>query len=275
MSALPTDPWPVTWVCSEVDTASPAATGIAATAATQVLHALTGGQFGLRSVTLRPCRRGCAGIPTVANADLYLGSTYIGGAYGYPWPALVGGVWMNLGCGICGADACPCAGLEEAELPAGVYDITQVKVDGATLASSVWRLDRVPSAAGDVLVRLDGQQWPLCQQLANPDTLTGTWSVTARYGSPVPQLASLAVGELACEFLKGMDGQDCRLPKEVVSLARQGVTLQFPTVTEFTQGGMLGLPVCDRLLLAVNPKGLRRRARTWSPDRLGLRQVGT
>jgi hypothetical protein len=36
----------------------------------------------------------------------------------------------------------------------------------------------------------------------------------------------------------------------------------------------LGLVQADRFISVFNPSGLRRRARTWSSDQRGLRQVG-
>jgi hypothetical protein len=270
MSGLPTTPWDPRWTCSEVDTASPAATGIAATAATQVLWALSGRQFGTEQVRLRPCRRGCA--PELWGPWWGL-EPWSWHGYGYPYPSLWGGQWVNLGCGGCGRD-CTCQALQEAVLPAGVTAVTEVRVDGVVLTGTAYRLDRDPTAGGDVLVRLDGGSWPLCNDLTLADTEPGTWSVTATYGTDVPELGRLAVGELGCEFLKAMAGEDCRLPAHVVSLARQGVVLNFPDPTELLSEGKLGLVVADRFLLTVNPDGLRRRARVFSPDHLGPRQVG-
>jgi hypothetical protein len=260
---LTTDPWPVRWTCAEVDTQSPAATGIAALAATQILDGLSGNQFGLTSHVLRPCRRAC--LPTGWTLEPW-------GGWGYPYPTLDAGVFVNLGCGSCHGD-CACATLQEAELPGQVYDVTEVKVDGVVVSGSGWRLDRHPKVAGTLLVRIDGGAWPTCQNLTLADG-AGTWLVTARYGQPVPEIASLAVGELACEFLKGMDGQDCRLPREVVSLARQGVTLQFPDAVALARDGFLGLVMCDRFLQAVNPLRRQRKVRVVSPDRPGIRRVG-
>jgi hypothetical protein len=87
-------------------------------------------------------------------------------------------------------------------------------------------------------------------------------------------LGRLAVGELACEFLKAMTGQDCRLPANVQALARQGVTLQFPDPTALLQDGQLGLFFPDKFLAATNPQRRRRKVRVISPDRHGTRQVG-
>lgn len=266
---VPTEPWPIIWSCSEVETSSPAATGVAARAATQLLWSLSGGQGGPTTAVLRPCRRSCDGTLDLGG----YGAAWPG--WGYPWPVNYGGsAWVNLGCGGCYPDPCGCATLSEAQLPQEVTAVTQVKVDGVALAPTAYRLDVQPGVAGKLLVRTDGGTWPRCQQLALDDTRAGTWSATVTMGQPAGELAQLAVGEVACEFLRGLNGQDCRLPREVVSLARQGVTLTYPDPSTLASSGLLGLPISDRFLLAVNPDRRRRRARTISPDTLGPRRVG-
>jgi hypothetical protein len=168
--------WPAQWgSCSALSTASPAATGQAVDAATEILHALSGRQFGACTVTLRPCRRDCADAPW-GWAEWPSAS--------YPQPALIGGLWFNLACGSC-PGACSCSRLSEVLLPAPIRSITQVKVDGSPLATGAYRVDDAR-----VLVRTDGSEWPRCNDLAKPDTQAGTWSVTATYGQDVPPSGS-------------------------------------------------------------------------------------
>ena len=265
---LPVEPWDVTWTCDEVWTSSPAATGMAALAASQLLWSLSGQQYGQTSVVLRPCRRFLPQLHGHGGAVARVGD---------PWPTWQGGAaWVNLGCGSCPAGSCACTSLQEAELPAGVTSVTQVKVDGVVVTGAGYRLDVDPAAAGKLLVRLDGLAWPSCQQLALADTQPGTWSVTATFGQPVPALGLLAAGQLACEFLKGLTSStdDCRVPRDVVSLARQGVNLQFADPATLLREGQTGLALVDQFITAVNPNGRRRRARTVSPDTLGPRRVG-
>lgn len=259
MSYGPTDVWPPTWTCKEIQTASPAATGLAARIATQVLWSLSGRQFGTTTMTLRPCRRDC--YATLAS--------YLHDPLTYPSPALIGGAWINLGCGTCGPSGCACTTLSEAVLPGPVHSIVQVKVDGAVLGSSAYRVDD-----SRLLVRLDGGQWPLCNNLLKADTELGTWSVTAKVGEDVPEAGLLAAGELACEILKGFEGKDCSLPERVQSLVRQGVSITYPEPAEFLSDGKLGLVWGDRFIAAANPAGLTQRGRTWSVDRMPARRVG-
>lgn len=257
----PCTTWPVQWPC-DVSCESPTATGNAAKAATEVVWALSGRQFGECEVTLRPCRDSCADTP------FYDYATWPG-AGGWPTPALIGGLWFNLTCGGC-AGGCSCATVSTVRLPAPVASIVTVRVDGSPLATGAYRLDD-----NRLLVRIDGGTWPLCNDLNKADTEAGTWSVTARYGLKVPEMGRWAVGELACEILKAMGGEDCRLPQRVQTLARQGVTIQFPDISELLTEGRTGMFLVDGFIQSVNPSGLRRRAKTYSVDRAAPVRAGS
>lgn len=253
----PCDSWPITWIC-DISDASPTVTGSAAAAATWILDAMSGRQFGTCTVTLRPCRRDCVNYP----------SGYTGGSSMYPMPALIGGQWFNLICGQCGDD-CSCTAISEVLLPAPVSSITQVKVDGVILAPTAYRIDD-----NRRLVRLSGT-WPHCNDLNLADTQVGTWSVTAVYGQPVPAIGLLAAGEVACEILRLRADGDCKLPARVQQLVRQGVTLSFEDFKDLTPDGLLGLHLADMFIRAVNPHGLARRSRTYSVDTPPHRRAGT
>lgn len=257
----PCGDWPVQWTC-DVSTLNPAVTGSAVSAATETLYALTGMRFGLCEVTLRPCR------------DNHNGGRFYDD-FGPPWtaqywpiPALIGGLWFNLTCGSCGS-GCGCGSVSEVRLPAPVYEITEVVIDGEVLASSAYHLDN-----NRILVRTDGGQWPLRNDLSVTSG-AGAWSVTARYGESLPEGAKLAMGELACEFAKAADGKDCRLPAGVQQLARQGVVISFPDVGELFRKGRTGLYLVDAFIATWNPAGLRQRARVYRVDTPAVRRTGT
>lgn len=257
----PCAPWPVTWPC-ELGAASPAATGIAVQVATEILHAMAGRQFGVCTVKLRPCRRDCWGTP-------WPEAIWPGG-WSYPQPALVGGVWLNLVCGQCPGE-CSCANVSEVLLPAPTHHVVEVKLDGTPLASGAWRLDDARK-----LVRTDGGVWPWCNDVSAPDDSTpGTWSVTAAIGREPPQLAALAVGELGCQWLRAMRGEDCQLPANLTSLARQGVSITLPDPATLVTQHQLGLYWCDLFIRTYNPKGLPRRAGVYNVDRPPARRAGT
>lgn len=254
--------WPVTWTC-ELDTLNPAVTGLAVSMATETLWSLTGMRFGLCEVTLRPCARECQ---TGSFYDDF-GPPWASGSY--PQPALIGGLWYNLTCGSCSGD-CSCGAVSEVRLPAPVYEIVEVLIDGTVLASSSYRLDN-----NRLVVRTDGGQWPRCNDLSKDDNETGTWSITALYGEPLPEGASLAVGQLACEIAKAAAGGDCKLPAGLQQLVRQGVTISYPDVGELFRQGRTGLYLVDMFVSTWNPYGLRQRSRVYSVDRPSVRRAGT
>lgn len=258
LAAQPCDPWPAI-LCCDIAT-SPASTGWALEAATEVLWSLSGRRFGTCTVTSRPCKRECAQSWPGIGAWWEWGGSIL-----YPQPALIGGSWFNIICGGCGG-GCACTATEEVWLPAPVADVTQVTINGAPIPTGSYRVDN-----HQILVRQDGGRWPLCQDLSVPATGIGAWTVTASYGEPVPMIGQLAVGELACELLKACDPNlagDCKLPPNVQSLVREGVTIQF---TEDVQSrlrtdGRLGLWSVDLFLVSFNPRGIPNRAQVYSPD---------
>jgi hypothetical protein len=254
--------WPVQWTC-DLDTLNPAVTGIAVSMATETLWSLTGMRFGLCEVTLRPCASECQ---TGSFYDDF-GPPWASGSY--PQPALIGGLWYNLTCGSCSGD-CSCSAVSEVRLPAPVYEIVEVLIDGVVLASSAYRLDN-----NRLVVRTDGGRWPRCNDLSRDDNEADTWSITALYGEPLPAGAELAMGELACEIAKAADGGDCRLPPGVQQLVRQGVTISYPDVGELFRQGRTGLYLVDMFVSTWNPYGLRQRSRVYSVDRPTVRRAGT
>jgi hypothetical protein len=217
----------------------------------------TGRQYGNCNVTLRPCRKDCGDVPFGLR---WFDELWYGASGEWPYPALIDGAWVNLACGVC-SHSCGCSETSEVVLPELAAEIIEVQVDGEVL----------PFGTGWViydsmtLVRADGGRWPMCQDW----TITGgpgAWSITARFGEAVPKMGQLAVGELACELLKACLGQDCALPGNVVSIDKQGVGYQFADPVEMFKEGLIGLPLCDRFINAVNPAHVQDRARAFSPD---------
>ena len=259
--APPCADWPIQWTC-DVSTVSPAVTALAVTSATEILYALSGRRFGVCEVTSRPCRYDCYEGPFYTSLAPWMGGSY-------PQPALIGGSWFNLTCGSCGRD-CSCGALSEVILPSPVFQIVRVKIDGGVVPTGSYRLDD-----NRRLVRTDGGRWPSCNDLTRDDTEVGTWSITAQYGEAIPDIAQLAMGELACEIVRAATGGDCRLPAGVTQLARQGVTISYPDIGTLWKQGRTGLYLVDAFLSTFNPAGLTRRSRTYSVDRPPFRRAGT
>jgi hypothetical protein len=106
--------------------------------------------------------------------------------------------------------------------------------------------------------RTDGLRWNVC----GSDTL-----VTYQFGEPPPEGGKQAAIVLAYELgLEQIGDGDCRLPTNVVSITRQGVTIERQPATEFQALLRTGVPEVDRWLAAVNPRSRASRGRVWSPD---------
>lgn len=256
--------WPVRWTC-DISTFSLEQRQTAVTSATEVLWALSGRRFGTCTVTLRPCRRECMDQWPWGWSEWGGSSTldrWVWSDYRY---------WVPLGCGGSGCSGgCSCTELSETILPGPVSSVVSVKLDGTPMATGSYRMDN-----NRLLVRTDGQKWPFCQDLSKDDTQPGTWSVTFSVGEPVPVSGQLAVGELGCEILRALNGQDCRLPPGVTSLVRQGVSIQIPDFGELIRDGRTGLYLVDMFLASANPHRLTQRARVYNVDRPTVRRTGT
>jgi hypothetical protein len=249
------------WTCA-LSPAAMAVTGQAVQAASDVLYALTGRHLGTCQLTIRPCRRSELGsFPFWSRWwDMTI----------WPRPVFFDGIWYNLTCGGCAND-CSCAFLSQVELPSPVADVLQVKVDGVVLPSTAYRVDNYR-----LLVRTDGGQWPRCNNLALSDAASGTWSVTLTYGEQVSTLGQMALGELATEFAKLLAcDSDCRIPRNVQQLVRQGVTQNFLDPNMVYADGRLGLYLCDLFIQTENPHRLVSASQVWDIDNPGYRIANT
>jgi hypothetical protein len=256
--------WPALYSC-DVSSESPSGLAFATQAATEMCWALSGRMFGLRTVTLRPCRRACYEGPWPDGWMPWPGSIPPPLGAG---PGSVVGWWTAAACAGCGP-GCGCAQISDVQLPGPVNSIVEVKLDGQTMPSGSYLL-----YDGQDLIRTDGRSWPTCQTLTAPDTAVGTWSITAKFGRDVPVSGQYAVGEFACEYLRAARGEDCRLPRNVTSLIRQGVTVQMPMLSDQLKAGMTGLPMVDYFLGVYNPTGSRSRSKVYAVDQPRHRRVG-
>lgn len=247
------EPWPYVW-CGPLTGVDPAVTGTALLAASETLWEATGRRFGNCPVTVRPCRQDCAQFPV----DTRIWSSGVIDD-GWPWPTLVSGEWINLACGTCSGE-CSCSSTSEIILPEPVWEITNVVVDGVSIGPSGYVL-----YDGHRLVRV-GAEWPTCQEWSVAEGV-GAWSITARFGAPVPALGQQAVGVLALELARLCSGVNCGLPLlSVTRITRQGVTFEKFSPQDLLQHGFTGLFLPDQFIRTYNPGGIRDRARVYSPD---------
>lgn len=133
----------------------------------------------------------------------------------------------------------------------GIFDVT---VFGVPLTTDEYYLGR------NTLYRI-GECFPCDDECDVPPV-----QVTYTYGIDPPVLAKLALGELACEMLRALDGADCRLPSNAISVTRQGVTVDLGDPQTLFEQNRIGLPICDEFLRMANPDGLRQRSQVYSPD---------
>lgn len=253
--------------CSHLNSLDPAVAEMIESAATEYLWNWTGKQFGTCEVTLRPCRKACGDWWTTYRGFRWQGVQlpWFGGWGAGPVnPALIGGAWYNLPCGCEGE--CSCGPIYEIELPGPVASVVEVVLGGVALPSSAYRIDNFRR-----LVRLDGHDWPVCQDMdADPAVPgTNTFAVTYSIGREVPAGGQIAAGKLACEMAKAACGSsNCQLPQRLQTITRQGITTAFlDSFTEMYTEGTTGLWLVDSWVGSINgPSRRRGPGRVASPD---------
>jgi hypothetical protein len=164
-------------------------------------------------------------------------------------PTLVGGRWVNVGCGAGCRDKCGCGAFGTTmrfDMP--VWDVIAVQVDGQDLPSGAYRVDN-----GTLLVRQDGGRWPYCQDMSKPLGEPDTWAVTFSVGAPVPAGGQIAAGLLACELARAACGDSgCRLPQRWQTITRAGVTISAAIDTfEGLDQGKTGIWIIDSWVASV------------------------
>ena len=255
----PCSPWDPLWCCDISSPEAIALTGQAVQAATEILYNLTAQQFDICRFTIRPCRADC--FDQAGWGGTFGSSGGGGGGGGYwPRPALIAGSWYNLTCGGC-SGTCSCTPLSEAFLPSPVSSIIDVKINGQSLPASGYRVDDFRK-----LVRLGGFSWPVCQDLNLDDGQDNTWSVTLEVGQTIPVSGRMAVAELACEIIAGCLGSDCAIPRNVVNINRQGISIELPTFYELLNHGLLGLKWTDTFIATYNPRRLQAVPQVYDVD---------
>lgn len=231
----------------------------AAEKSSEVLFEASGRIYtGICESVVRPCRVGCGCF----GYQILEGSGYVVPPVWWWNPQ---GWWMN-DCG----DRCGCDPVSRVHL-AGypVVSISQVKIDGAIIPASEYRLDeqryltRMADADGNP------QAWPACQRMDLPATETGTFQISYTHGEAPTLLGIEAATEFACQLYRACPGTEgeCELPAGVTKVVRQGVTVEvISSLAKMIRSGATGLPLVDSFIAAANPSGLRMRPAVYSPD---------
>lgn len=212
------------------------------------LRHLTGQRVGNCPVMARPCGSGYSTRPGMVMS-----------------PYVSGGSWFNVVCGHTGG--CGCTEIAQIAFPGPIARIDSVHLDGALLDPDAYRVDN-----GHLLVRQDGEGWPLCQDMNVPWDGPGAFAITYVPGIEPGPAGLWAAGLLTVEFARACAGGKCRLPNSVTSLARQGVSMTFSE--GMFAGGNTGIREVDAYVLSVNPNHLKQPSRVWSPDQPAARYSG-
>lgn len=221
------------------------------------LQVLTAYQLAICPISVRPCRKQCA-----------FGTYFIAPVFGGPmtapfWPSVSNGVWTNIWCGHSGE--CGCTRIREVKLIGPVGGIESVMIDGEVIDPSAYRVDD-----GHKLVRQDGQEWPVCQDMNAPAGEDNTFVITYYHGAVDDITVRWAAGILADEYLKAVLGDDdCRLPAGTTNVVRQGVS--FELQTDLFENGITGIREVDAVIRRFNPYIQRMPSSIYSLDRKGPR----
>lgn len=245
--------WPLDPACltAEWEAFPPEVQTRAHALASATLRRLSGYRVGGCPITVRPCVLGCTDV-----------SLYRSRSWGPHQTA--SGDWVNS----CGCQTeCSCTALCEVRLAAPVGPVAWVKVDGNDIPRTDWRVDGdrlVWTGAGDC-------PWPVCQDMTAGDDKPNTFAVRYLNAHAPDALAAYAAGVLAMEFAKACTGGKCRLPANVTSVSRQGVSYEVAAGT-FPEG-TTGIREVDAWIGLWNPEGRRQATSVWWPGKREPRVV--
>jgi len=260
---VPCSPWTtpeeVRECCGGLDPAFDLTDAI--TFASAILFRLSGRQFpGECERTVWPCSGDNCGCGCAqGGAVSYLGNDWWWTWHSYPaWPVPNGSGDGFVNCGRCCGECC----IPKLALPSTVNEIVEVVIDGVVLDPSAYAIE-----AYRWLVRVDGEGWPCTNDLTGDVGDPGTWTVTYRYGKPVPADGRIAAAIFACQIALNRCGGDSCLPQRLKEITRQGVDMAFADPLEFLDKGQTGIYEVDLWLQSVNPSKLKRRSRLHRPDK--------
>lgn len=218
-------------------------------AAVAMLDSALGHMYQMRCVTVRPCGRTQGRGSGYVPADAWASGVLTDGSWTAHAPCEAPG-------------RCDPAGRGAVILPSTwgpVRDIVGVEVDGVELDPSSYVLQ------GQTLYRASAGAWP-GQDMGLPLGSYGTWAVTILAGTPPPPGAAGHVATLAGEIYAQCIGDPaCRLPRDWVSVSRDGVSIKRIDPQVMLAQRATGLPEIDAWIAALNPVGMVRPVRVRGP----------
>lgn len=179
----------------------------------------------------------------------------------------------------CFRPLCTCY-LPSLALPGPVAGVVEVMVNGAVVPLTSIRIKTAGKGARRTIVRLDGTEWPCCNDLVADPTVVGpedgcvAWSVTYWQGRAISDLARDAAGILAEQIgrqycTQGGAGCDDRMVAGLTRISRRGVTREYdPNALKDAATGQIrtGLSLVDQWVTSVNPHGRVRPSLIIRPD---------
>lgn len=219
------------------------------------LWAATGRQYGVCPVTVRPSQ-GQRSELLYQTYEVVPGSQAGLGVPGGPF--LFGGQWFNAGCvsACCGNSACAIV------LRGPVASVDEVLVGDEEVPPSAYRVDITRGAY--LLVRIDGECWPMCQNFSSEPGEVGSFEVTYGLGRALPEVLAIATAVLACQYAKSIAGEACSLPARMTRLSRQGVEVEVSPPDP--AGGVSGIKLVDDTVALLNPSKRASPPLLFSPD---------
>lgn len=219
--------------------------------ATAVLYGLTGRRWAghdTRTIAVYASRtpwwwqRADLGLPW----DSTWGACLAGGPIALP--VMVGGELFNHS----GCDRPPSIRLPDYPIRA----VTAVRIGGQLRDPGSYRL------TGSRYLEDSWDGWPTCGWYGPGAAM----EVDYDYGAAPPAAGLAAAARLAAELTKAYAGLPSALPGYLMQRVRQGTTEAFVRADLLYDKGRTGLADVDLWLATVNPGGLKRRSRAWSPD---------
>jgi hypothetical protein len=214
--------------------------------ASDVMYQLTMQQFpGTCEATVTPCSR--------RHWDRLMQAGFTA-----RWPNT--GLFLGFpGCSCHNPASCTCTSQDAIELPADhIQGVSEVRTSDGSLDYTSYELH------GNELVRTDGGHWPCCDD---------AFEIDFTYGLAPPPICVTAAAVLGCElylacYPDDVDGATCRLPRNISSIARQGVSVIFASLTRqsLQQPFRFGIWEIDLALETYAPYGQRSMSVIASPD---------
>jgi hypothetical protein len=183
--------------------------------------------------------------------------------------------WLPSGQSFCGCstwNTCGCSSWSELLLPRyPVTEVSDVTIDGLPVDSARFRIDD-----GFKLVYMpdpddptERRGWPCCQKVNAPPTEEGTFQFTMAFGEEPPIGGVMSAAILGCQLALGCQPEtvgQCRLPKRVTAITRQGITVAAVLdPLELFSKGLTGIPEVDLWVQSENLGQASRGATVFMP----------